>query len=148
MSPQIALHLLDTNIIVRVIVGSEPPEAATAARWLFQKAAKGELTLLVVPLVLAETIFVLTSYYQLSRTDIASVLSDILRLPGVNVSELATVHRALALFTEQSKLHFVDCYLIARAEIEATGVATLDAGIGGMGIVPVLNPMQETRPDK
>jgi predicted nucleic acid-binding protein len=59
-------HLLDTNVLVRFLSG-DPPAQAAAARKLFARAAGGEITLDVSPVIVAETYYTLHSFYGVER---------------------------------------------------------------------------------
>jgi len=69
-------------------------------------------------------------------------LIRVIDLPGVRTAEADPLKRSLDLFTENPRLHFVEAYLIARAETDKRGVATADEAIQKSGLVPVHNPMQ------
>jgi predicted nucleic acid-binding protein len=103
-------RLIDTNIIVRYLVQDHEKHAKAAAK-LFEACDRGELTLVVLPAVLAECVFVLESFYEKSRRDIAQVLSDLVTSPGGY---------------RNSKLHFVDCLIAAHAVADDISVATFD----------------------
>src|SRR4029077_13508027 len=100
-------RLLDTNLIVRHLVHDNEKHAAIAARQ-FGACDRGEITLVLLPAVLAECVFVLESFYRHARPDIAQVLSSLIDSPGVEISERAVHLGALDRY-RQSKLHFVDC---------------------------------------
>ena len=70
-------QLLDTNVLVRFFSG-EPPDMAEKARRLIERADAGQLTLVVVPVILAETFFTLESYYDINRKVVAEKLARFL----------------------------------------------------------------------
>jgi predicted nucleic-acid-binding protein len=117
-------RLLDTNLVVRHLVQGNEPNAAIAARQ-FAACDRGEITLVLLPTVLAECVFVLESFYEHDRGDIARVLTALLNSPGIEFSEGAVHVDALERY-RRSKLHFVDCLLAATAAAEDIPVATLD----------------------
>jgi predicted nucleic-acid-binding protein len=57
---------IDTNILVRHLTGDPPEMAARASRFLAQ-----ERDLLLADLVVAETVYVLESFYEATRAVIA-----------------------------------------------------------------------------
>ena len=57
-------RLVDTNLIVRYLVQDHPRHAETAGK-LFQACDRGDVVLEVLPVVLAECVFVLESFYGL-----------------------------------------------------------------------------------
>jgi predicted nucleic-acid-binding protein len=117
-------RLIDTNLIVRHLVQDHERHAKVAGR-LFDASDRGEVLIVVLPAVLAECVFVLDSFYQHSRQDIARALGTLLSSPGVEIKEEAIHHDALDRY-RKSKVHFVDCLLAATASAENTPVATFD----------------------
>jgi predicted nucleic-acid-binding protein len=80
--------------------------------------ATGERFLLT-DLVVAECVYVLESFYEVEQSRIARLMRAALALPGVDVVDAATLHRALEVY-ELDRLDFAEAYLVAQAE--ATGV--------------------------
>lgn len=74
-------RLVDTNVIIRYLVQDHEKHAKLATR-LFDACDRGELVIVVLPSVLAESVFVLESFYQASRIDIASALVRLISSPG------------------------------------------------------------------
>jgi predicted nucleic-acid-binding protein len=131
-------YLIDTNLIVRVIVG-DPPKKAREAGQLFDDAARDGIKLRLIATVVAESFYVLTSYYEMERAEAAEVLTAFVRQPSLVVDDRQVLLRTLELVaTKRQK--FVDCLLVAQAEVDRQGVATQDAGIDKLADVPVLMP--------
>jgi len=78
-------RLVDTNLIVRYLVQDHEKHAKAAGR-LFDACDRGEVVIVVLPVVLAECLFVLESFYQHPRGDIASALGRFISSPGVEIS--------------------------------------------------------------
>ena len=106
-------QLVDTNVLVRFLTG-EPAEMAAKARRLVERADSGEVVLVVLPVIVAETFYTLESYYELARQDVAAKLSEFLQSRGIECMELPRIVNALALCREE-KAHFADAYLAASA---------------------------------
>lgn len=121
-----ARRLLDTNLIVRHLVQDNARQAEIALR-IFNACDRGDLTLVILPAVLAECVFVLESFYEHDRADIAAVLTGLVTSPGVEFSDRQSHVDALRLYAK-SKLHFVDCMLAATAAARGLPVATFDSG--------------------
>lgn len=130
---------VDTNLVVRLVTGDPPAMAEEAARF-FEAGARGDLSLRLDPLVVAEALYALTSFYKLPRERVVVALKEVVGLPGLRVEQRAVVLRALALHGDTPKLHYVDAWLTARAEAAGEGVATFDAGIRKSAPVPVRHP--------
>lgn len=83
-------RMIDTNIVIRFLVG-DGGEQAMKARNLFQNAADGKVILVIPEIVFIETVHVLRSYYQTKKADIAGALRCLIRLPGVETTTSISV---------------------------------------------------------
>ena len=117
-------RFVDTNLIVRYLVQDYEKHAKAAGR-LFDACDRGDLVIVVLPVVLAECVFVLDSFYGHARGDIASALSRLISSPGVEISGAAIHLDALDRY-RKTKVHFVDCLIAATATTEDVAVATFD----------------------
>ena len=117
-------RLVDTNLIVRYLVQDHEKHAKAAGR-LFEACDRGEVVIVVLPAVLAECVFVLESFYEHPRPDIASALSRLVSSPGIEISEVAIHLDALDRY-KRTKIHFVDCLIAATAAAENVAVASFD----------------------
>ena len=77
-------RLVDTNLIVRFLVQDHEKHAKAAGK-LFEACDRGDLVIVLLPAVLAECVFVLESFYQHGRGDIASALGTLISSPGVEI---------------------------------------------------------------
>ncbi|MGA8150758.1 MAG: PIN domain-containing protein [Terriglobales bacterium] len=117
-------RLVDTNLIVRYLVQDHDKHARTAGK-LFDACDRGDVVVVVLPVVLAECVFVLESFYRHSRSDIASALGRLISSPGVEIGEV-TLHLDALKRYKGTKAHFVDCLIAASAVAKDLPVATLD----------------------
>ena len=117
-------RLVDTNLIVRYLVQDHEKHAKAAGR-LLEACDRGEVVIVVLPAVLAECVFVLESFYEHPRPDIASALSRLVSSPGIEISEVAIHLDALDRY-KRTKIHFVDCLIAATAAAENVAVASFD----------------------
>ena len=117
-------RLVDTNLIVRHLVQDHEKHAKAAGR-LFEACDRGEVVLEVLPEVLAECVFVLESFYERSREEIAAALGGLIGSPGVEIRDVAA-HRDALVRYGKTKCHFVDCVIAATAAGEGVAVATFD----------------------
>lgn len=97
---------VDTNVILRFIT-REPPEMAQQALSLFAAVQKGEVSLILEEIVLAEVVWVLHSFYQYSPVEISNVLQELVSFPGIECEYKSVVLIALRLFASKN-LDFVD----------------------------------------
>jgi predicted nucleic acid-binding protein len=117
-------RLVDTNLIVRYLVQDHEKHARAAGR-LFDACDRGDVVVVVLPVVLAECVFVLESFYGHPRADIASALGRLISSPGVEISEV-TIHLDALNRYKETKAHFVDCLIAATAVANNLTVASFD----------------------
>jgi predicted nucleic-acid-binding protein len=75
--------------------------------------------LLVTDVVFAECVFVLESFYETPRPQVATTMRALLAMPTVTVADQPVLLRSLEVY-EQDRLHFAEAQLVAVAE--ASGV--------------------------
>jgi predicted nucleic-acid-binding protein len=117
-------RLVDTNLIVRYLV-QDHEKHAKAAEKLFDACDRGDVVVVALPAVLAECVFVLESFYEHARADIASALGRLISSPGVEIDHSAIHLDALDRY-RKTKVHFVDCLIAATAASENMPVASFD----------------------
>jgi predicted nucleic acid-binding protein len=117
-------RLVDTNLIVRYLVQDHERHAKAAGK-LFNACDRGDVVIVVLAAVLAECVFVLESFYEHPRGDIASTLGRLISSPGVEIAGAAIHLDALDRY-RRTKIHFVDCLIAATAAAENTPVASFD----------------------
>ena len=126
---------LDTNVLVRFFTG-DPPELARRAAAYLARADE----LLVPDLVVAETVYVLESFYEVERARISELLRAVLAFPAVVVVDGALLLRALEVY-EVERLDFADAYLVACAEATGVdGIVSFDRSIDRVGTVRRIEP--------
>ena len=107
---------VDTNVVVRHLTGDPPAQARRATALL-----GGRHELLLVDLVLAELVYVLESYYERPRGEVAMLARSLLALRSIVVIDDLLLLRAIELY-ESERLGFAEAYLIAAAETSGVGV--------------------------
>ena len=117
-------RLVDTNLIVRYLVQDNEKHAKAAGR-LFDACDRGDLVIVLLPVVLAECVFVLESFYGHARGDIASALGRLISSPGVEIGS-ASIHLDALDRYRKTKVHFVDCLIAATAATEDMPIASFD----------------------
>ena len=116
-------RLVDTNLIVRYLVQDHEKHAKAAGK-LFDACDRGDVVIVALPAVLAECVFVLESFYEHPRGDIASALGRLISSPGVEIDAAINLD-ALDRY-RRTKVHFVDCLIAATAATENMPVASFD----------------------
>ena len=130
-------RLVDTNLIVRYLVQDHEQHARAAGK-LFDACDRGELMVIVLPVVLAECVFVLESFYEHPRADIASALGRLISSPGVEISEVIAHLDAFERY-KATRTHFVDCLIAATAVAKGVPVSTFDQDFRKFSDVHVQN---------
>jgi len=97
---------VDANVILRFLTG-EPPDMAAQARALFDAVERGEITLLIDEIVIAETVWVLHSFYGYPNRDIARVIQELLSHSGLEAGDKPGLLAALSLFADKN-IDFAD----------------------------------------
>jgi predicted nucleic-acid-binding protein len=72
--------------------------------------------------VVAESVYVLESFYEVGRDRVAELMRAAIALPSIKTIDGATLLRALEVY-EVDRLDFAEAYLVAQAE--ATGVGAV-----------------------
>ncbi len=115
---------LDTNVLIRHLTGDPPSQAKRATAFL-RRADE----LILTDLVLAEMVYVLESFYRISRADMALMVRALLALPSIIVADHGLLLRAVELY-ETRGLDFAEAYLVSLAEItNVNRVASFDRQI-------------------
>ncbi len=92
-------------------------------------ALAGSEQLLLTDLVFAECIYVLESFYEVTRDRVADLMRAALALPSIATVDPALLLRALELY-EVVRLDFAEAYLVAQAETTGVGeVLSFDRAI-------------------
>jgi predicted nucleic acid-binding protein len=126
---------IDTNVLIRHLTGDPPAEAAKATRHL-ERADE----LLLPDLILAEVAYVLESFYESPRKQVAETLRAVLAFPAVRVVDVELLQRAVEVY-DLERLDFADAYLVASAERSGVGqIASFDRAIDRVGTVHRVEP--------
>jgi predicted nucleic-acid-binding protein len=98
---------LDTNVVVRLIVGDDPEQAKAAEKFVASESCS------IVPSVLMETEWVLRAGYGLDAITIAASLVALLELEHISAAEPAITQRVLDAYSQgldfADALHAVQC---------------------------------------
>ncbi len=115
----------DTNLFLRYLT-DDIPEQAQAFERLLHLAEQGEVLLVTSPLVIAEIVWTLESYYELSKGDIQSKVLAILNTPGLQVAEEDILLKSVIWYGDKN-VDFIDAYNAAWALNQAVDrVVTFD----------------------
>jgi predicted nucleic-acid-binding protein len=126
---------VDTNVLVRHLTGEPAAMAAKATAFL-----RDEPELLLADLIVAETVYVLESFYETPRHQAAGIVRSLLALTSIVVVDRAVLLRAVEVY-EVDRLDFAEAYLVACAESTGVGrVASFDKSIDRVRTVERVEP--------
>ncbi|MFN0071256.1 MAG: PIN domain-containing protein [Chloroflexota bacterium] len=113
---EMEIRFLDTSVIIRHLT-QDHPEHSMRARQIFLQVERGDLVVMTCEGVLVEVVQVLSSprLYHLARLEICRLLSQLLSLPGLKLSNKRAYLQALERYAA-STLDFVDCLEVAHME--------------------------------
>ena len=113
---------LDTNLLVRYLVGDDPGQF-DVARAEIEAAASREEPLMINSIVLCELVWVLSSAYDYSRTEIGDAIEHILGTAQFNIEWGDQARQALKDF-RTTKAGFTDAF-IGRINTSLGGAPTM-----------------------
>lgn len=126
---------IDTNILVRHLTGDPADLAARSTKFL-----ETERNLLLTDLVVAETLYVLESFYEAPRVQIAEAIRSLIAFDSIVTVDPALLLRAIEVY-EIDRLDFAEAYLVACAESADVGrVASFDRAIDRVKSVKRVEP--------
>ena len=110
------MRFVDTNVFIRLLTNDSPRKADACER-IFRNAIAKKETLFTTDLVIAEIVWVLESYYKLSKREVQDKVEKILNTPNLICSRRDLILTALALYGEKN-IDYIDAYnaLILRRE--------------------------------
>jgi predicted nucleic-acid-binding protein len=126
---------VDTNVLVRHLTGDPPEMAMRATRFL-----ASERDLLLADLVAAETVYVLESFYEAPREQVAEAIRSLIAFQSVVCVDRALLLRAVEIY-EVDRIDFAEAYLVACAESTGVGrVASFDRSIDRVDTIQRIEP--------
>ena len=126
---------VDTNVLVRHLTGDPPDMAARATAYLGT-----ERELLLTDLVVAETVYVLESFYETPRDHVAQAVRSLVAFASILCVDRALLLRAIEVY-ETDRIDFAEAYLVACAE--STGVSkvvSFDRSIDRINTIERIEP--------
>jgi predicted nucleic-acid-binding protein len=121
---------------MRHLTADPPDQAARATRFL----EKSDEELLLADLIVAEVVYVLESFYEVERANVAECVRAILAFDRIQVVDEDLLLRAVEIY-EVDRLDFAEAYLIASAERSGVdAVASFDQSIDRVSTVRRIEP--------
>ena len=110
------VYLIDTNVVLRYLLGDHPEFSPKAEAFMFD-VSKGVKKAEILDVVIVECIYVMEKYYEIPKTEIVEKLSGILNFSGIVNPDRSEILEALLKY-ENSNIDIVDCILAARSSPE------------------------------
>lgn len=118
------VYLLDTNIIIRFLVGDNEEHLAKSTEY-FEQIELGSMEVEILSDVLMEAFFVLTKFYKLPKVEVISDLKTILSFEGVVNKDKVILFEALSII-ENKNIDFVDALICAKCKFQNYGKLSFD----------------------
>jgi predicted nucleic-acid-binding protein len=96
---------VDTNVLVRLVVRDDPDQVRAAEEFVTKGAW-------VSHLVLAETLWVLDSVFELSREQVMLAVEMLLNHRDLTLQDADVVAEALGHYRKRTKVGFSDCLVL------------------------------------
>lgn len=126
---------IDTNVIIRHLTGDPADMAARATAFL---ADADEL--LLSDLIVAETVYVLESFYEVPRAEVARLVRSVVGFPTMRTLDSALLLRSLEIY-EIHGIDFAEAYLAASAEIAGIRrIASFDRSLDRITTITRIEP--------
>lgn len=103
---------IDTNLLIRYFT-EDDSEKAKAVENLFKKTEAGKEKLEIPDLIMAEMVWVLLSFYEVSKEEVIEKLEAILALKNVKMN--APVLKKTVELYRNHNISYIDAYLAAYA---------------------------------
>ena len=110
------VYLLDTNIVIRFLVGDNEEHLAKSTEY-FEQIELGSMEVEILSDVLMEAFFVLNKFYKLPKVEVISDLKTILSFEGVVNKDKVILFEALSII-ENKNIDFVDALICAKCKFQ------------------------------
>ena len=104
-------NLIDTNLIIRFLVNDNPSKTSRVEKLLKDNNNQN----ILLDTVVAEIIWVLSSYYNLKKSEIVEKIKALIHVDTIECNAFL-INRALSLWQENN-ISYIDSYLIAIGEL-------------------------------
>ena len=110
------VYLLDTNIIIRFLVGDNEEHLEISTQY-FEQIEQGSMEVEILSDVLMEAFFVLTKFYKVPKVEVISDLKTILSFEGVVNKDKVILFETLSII-ENKNIDFVDALICAKCKFQ------------------------------
>jgi predicted nucleic acid-binding protein len=124
------VYLIDTNIIIRFLVG-DCQEHLEEATKIFTQIENGEIEVEILDSVIMEVFFVLVKFYKLPKSEVITDLKRLIVLKGV-VGDKVLLLEALNIINDRN-IDFVDALICAKSRLQGYKKLSFDKDIKRCG---------------
>ena len=126
---------VDTNVIIRHLT-ADPPDMGRRATDFLRTATE----LMLPDLIAAEIVYVLESFYEVDRNQVAALLRAVIAFPAIRTPDAALLLRTLEIY-EVHRLDFADAYIAASAELSGISlVVSFDRDLDRIATISRIEP--------
>ncbi len=127
-------NLLDTNLIIRFLVNDDSEKVKKVEDLL----RNTDNTNILPDTIIAEIIWVLSSYYYLQKSEITEKIKALIHVESVDCNAVL-INKALSLW-EENNISYVDSYLAAIAELGNITLLSYDRNLKYVSSITVREP--------
>lgn len=120
--------VVDTNVILRWLLGDDPTLSARAATF-WQAVIAGNESAFIAEAVFAETVFALQHHYRVDRAAIRHHLVGLIGIRHVDVANAPVMAEALGLYESTRALSFIDAVSLAHAHHRGQPLMSFDQAL-------------------
>lgn len=133
-SRNMSKNLLDTNLIIRFLVNDNPQKVRRVEKLLADK----NNTNILLDTIVAEIIWVLSSYYSLNKTEIIEKIRALIHVDTIDCNSVL-INKALSLW-EEHNISYIDSYLAAVANLGNVVLVSYDDKLKSVSTITVKEP--------
>lgn len=127
-------NLLDTNLIIRFLVNDNPQKVSRVEKLLSDE----NNTNILLDTIVAEIIWVLSSYYSLKKSEVIEKISALIHLDTIDCNAVL-LNKALSIW-EENNISYIDSYLISVAKLGNIPLFSYDNKLKSIKQVTVKEP--------
>jgi len=125
---------IDTNVLIRFLL-ADHPQLSPKARQIFLSAQSGKSKIYLDEIIVAETVWLLTSFYKQKRGEIATQLLELISQPWVINPRKKIILESLSMFSA-ANLAFIDCWVYCLSKDISGKLVTFDKKLEKLSKLP------------
>lgn len=120
--------IVDTNVILRLILADDP-KLSLQSKEIFDLAESGKTRIYIDEVIVAEIVWVLSSFYRQPKQDIVRHLKDMISQKWIVNPKKKLILAALDLFSE-TNLSYIDAWILSVSKRRKIELKTFDKKLG------------------